>query len=89
MNQIAYEGGPGDTLEQAVIIRGAANHAQGVGAEYRYLEQTFGQRGVDWTLDRQVLLQVEGRPYDEMRIHLADGTRRVVYFDLSDFFGRF
>ncbi|MBC7222818.1 MAG: hypothetical protein H5T59_00830 [Anaerolineae bacterium] len=85
---VTYEGGDGATLEQAIVIRGAPNHLAGVEAEYAYLERAFGQRGRDWHLAMQTLHMVGDRPYDEMRILLADGTEKPVYFDLSDFFGK-
>ncbi|MGQ9585877.1 MAG: hypothetical protein ACUVXG_10820 [Anaerolineae bacterium] len=89
MGGVTFEGGPGNTVEAAVVIRGAADHLQGVAAEYGYLTSEFGRRGVDWQLEQQALLKVGGRYYDEMRLRLADGTRQMVYFDLSEFFGRF
>lgn len=88
IGDITYEGGDGRALEGAIAIRGAPNCLAGVAAEYAYLERAFGQQGRDWQLERQVLHVVEGRPYDEMRIRLADGTEETLYFDLSDFFGK-
>ena len=54
---ITFEGGPGDTMERAVIIRGVSDHALGVEAEYRYLAQAFGRRGRDWEPIGQELLE--------------------------------
>jgi hypothetical protein len=85
---ITFEGGPGDTVERAVIIRGAANHVAGVAAEYQHLAEKFGRRGVDWQLKTQTLLEQGGHRYDEMHIVLADGTPRTVFFDLTEFFGK-
>ena len=39
---ITFEGGPGDTIERAVIIRGAPNETLGVAAEYQYLAGSLG-----------------------------------------------
>jgi len=89
MDGIAFEGGPGDTVERAIVIRGAGNDCLGVEAEYQYLVREFGRRGVYWQLERQSLLTVDDRRYDEMRIRLSDGTQKVIYFDISDFFGEF
>ena len=86
---ITFEGGPGDTLETAIVIKGAADHMAGVAAEYHYLEKTFGRRQVDWRILRQSLVRREGKAYDLMQIELANGTRKDIYFDLSDFFGKF
>lgn len=86
---ITYEGGGGETLDEAIRIRGALDHMAGVKAEYAYLEEIFGEPGTDWMLEMQILHFVDERPYDELRICLADGTRKALYFDLSDFFGKF
>ncbi len=88
MGDITFSGGPGDTLQTAIVVRGAPNTMAGIRAEYSYLEALFGRKGVDWQLERQVLLFSAGRPYDEMRLRLADGTLRTVYFDITDFFGK-
>lgn len=86
---ITYEGGKGESLEEAIRVLGAPDHMAGVEAECAYLEQAFGRPGADWTLEMQLLHFVDGHPYDELRIRLADGTRKSCYFDLADFFGKF
>jgi hypothetical protein len=78
----------GETIEKAIVIRGAANHVAGVQAEYQWLEGAFGRRGRDWKLQKQSLLESGGRRYDQMDIELADGTRRTVFFDITEFFGK-
>ena len=85
---VTFEGGPGDTIETAVIIRGAPDEALGVGAEYRYLAQQFGQPGVDWELVGQELLESARRRYDKVHVKLADGTERTIFFDITGFFGK-
>jgi hypothetical protein len=100
---ITFEGGPGDTIERAVIIRGAPNNALGVEAEYRYLAWKFlgveaeyrylawkfGRPGIDWELVGQGLVESAGHcKYDKMHIKLADGTQRTIYFDITEFFGK-
>ena len=85
---IIFEGGPGDVIERAVIIRGAPNEALGVEAEYRYLARKFGRPGVDWELVGQGLLDRGRHKYDEMHIKLAGGTQRTIFFDITQFFGK-
>jgi hypothetical protein len=85
---ITFEGGPGDTMERAVIIRGVSDHALGVEAEYRYLAQLFGRPGRDWEPIGQELVESGDRYYDEMHVRLSDGTRRSVFFDITEFFGK-
>lgn len=79
----------GDTPETAVVVEGAANGMEGVKAEYEYLAGKFGEKGTDWDLTMQSLVQHEGRMYDRMDVELADGTAHTVYFDISGFFGKF
>lgn len=85
---IIFESGPGDTIERAVLIRGAANHMAGVAAEYQYLDERFGERGVDWNLETQVRLEVGDRSYDELHVKLSDGTKQKIIFDVSEFLGK-
>lgn len=86
---ITFEGGPGDSLQTAVVIKGAPDHMAGVAAEYQYLENTFGRPQADWRLLKQSLIRRQGRAYDLMQIELSNGARKEIYFDLSDFFGKF
>ena len=85
---ISLTGGPGDTPETAVVIIGAANSMAGVAAEYHYLERQFGRRQVDWRLKRQSVRRFQGKIYDAMEIELADGSRKTIFFDISEFFGK-
>lgn len=85
---VTLSGGPGDTLQTAIIIHGAPNEMAGIHAEYLCLEALFGREDVDWQLEWQALLSSAGRYYDEMRLRLADGTSRTIYFDITDFFGK-
>ncbi len=85
---VTFDGGPGDTPEKAVIIRGAADGVAGVEAEYRYLRDKFGQQNRDWRLGRQALMRKGDRILDVMQLVLADGSKRTVYFDITEFFGK-
>ncbi len=86
--KITYKGGPGDTPATAVIISGAINSIAGVSAEYRYLRQKFGRENVDWNMRRQSVLQQDGKVYDQMELDLKDGSRKTVFFDIGEFFGK-
>jgi hypothetical protein len=83
---IRFEGGSGDSPEEAVIIKNADNHSDGVSAEYQYLRMKFGKRDLHWKLILQVLLRGE-KPIDRLTIELADGTIKQIHFDTSEFFG--
>jgi hypothetical protein len=81
---IVFEGGPGDTIETAVIIRGAPSHLVGILAEYRYFAQRF--RKASCQVVGQTLHHHSGRYYDRMEVKLNDGTGHIIFFDITDFF---
>jgi hypothetical protein len=86
--KITFKGGPGDTPETAVVISGAPNSRVGIDAEYYYLMKKFGQPNVDWKLKRQSVLHKNGRHYDRMEIELKDGSKKTIFFDITEFFGK-
>ena len=86
---VTFGGGDGGSLQDAVVIHGAANSLVGIRAEYRYLASRFGSRGTDWELDHQAMRQApEGRSFDVMTITLEDGTQQTVFFDITEFFAK-
>jgi len=87
--KITFKGGPGDTLKTAVVILGAPNSRVGISAEYYFLEKVFGPQNVDWKLDRQSVLRDQGKVYDRMEIELKSGGKKTIFFDITDFFGKF
>jgi hypothetical protein len=84
---IRFVGGSGDSREDAIIIKNAANHRAGVDAEYLYLQKRFGARDSHWRLVFQMLLKGE-KPMDRLSIELTGGTIKDIYFDVSEFFGK-
>ena len=84
---IIFAGGSGDSQEDAIVIKNAANHRAGVVAEYLYLKKRFGARDSQWRLVSQMLLKGE-KPVDRLSIELTDGTIKDIYFDVSEFFGK-
>jgi len=86
--EVNFKGGLGDTIEQAIVIQGASSHVSGVMAEYKYLDEKFGLRNVAWQVEEQTLLNFEHSRYDKIKIMLLDGTLKVLYFDITDFFGK-
>ena len=78
----------GESIEDAIIIH-APNSRIGVAKEYEWVRKHFGQPNVDWILGFQQLLDEGDRFYDLLHIRLADGTEKDIYFDITDFFGKF
>ena len=80
--------GSGQSKEDPIRIKGVENNFSNVMLEYSYLESKFGKRGKDWELERQSLVEENGRYYDEMVLKFPDGTRKIIYFDVTRFFGK-
>ena len=72
----------GSTKEQAIIIN-APNEKLGVDAEYDYLNLHYPE----WELVEQTLCFSDDKPYDIMSIILPDGSKKDVWFDISNFYG--
>ena len=87
-NFISFEGGPGDSKENAVVIY-APDTILGVLCEYQYVGNQCGIRNRDWKLHMQSLISGNGKNYDVLDIEMKDGTRRSFYFDITDFYGKF
>ncbi|MFX1561715.1 MAG: hypothetical protein ACFFDP_00205 [Promethearchaeota archaeon] len=73
-----------------IQISGISTNFEAIKAEYEYLNQTFGKRGAEWKLERQVLIQAPNeRMCDVLHIELADGTKVEVWFDITPYFGKY
>ena len=78
------------TSEDPIKIAGVSTNFEAIRAEYEYLTQKFGTRQKEWRLETQALItSPNGRMCDLMTIVLADGTKVEVWFDITDYFGRF
>ncbi len=76
-------------MDDPIVISDVAGHIDAVDSEYVYLRSHFGQRGVDWKLKTQSLLEHNGRMIDAMNIETTDGSKLVVYFDITKYWGQF
>lgn len=85
---IEFLGGDGSSQKQAILIHGAKGENDGVAAEYKYLELLYGAEGERWNRSEQSLLEDNGRSYDELDFTL-DGKRVSIYFDITEYFGKF
>ena len=85
---VNYSGHEGKSIDDAIIISDVDNHFDGINAEYRYIENSYGRRGVDWRMIRQELLNENQKVYDRILIQLTDQTEISLYFDLTEFFGK-
>ena len=77
-------------MENAIIIKNAKNTNEGVAAEYAYVTQLYGSRGLDWDLVYQEGLTVENRTYDKLVIRIeSSGEEKSIFFDITSFYGKF
>lgn len=79
-----YGGGDGLSCATRVIIH-ADNEIAGVNAEYAWLDSRYPgyERGM------QSLGKCAASPADILHVKTADGREFDVYFDISEYFGRF
>lgn len=87
VENVTFSGGNGSSFEKAIIVK-AKNSTDGIGAEYKYLDQKYGRRGVDWQLIQQSLSHKNNKPFDVLKIKYK-GKVVNVYFEISSFFGKF
>jgi hypothetical protein len=84
---LVVTGGPGDSLQSAIVIKKTPKGLSAAGAELLFLKR-FGERGTDWTLKHQDLVQVDSKTYDTYEVVLADGSERSLFFDITEWLSR-
>jgi hypothetical protein len=73
----------GSSYAKAIIIR-ETSETTGVAAEYKWLREHYP----GYKMRSQSLSQHDGKPYDILKIKWKH-KKMSVYFDISDFFGKF
>lgn len=81
---IVFSGGDGRSMETAVVISGARNTLEGVFGEGYWTWKNHP----GWQKTRQSLLNRDGKRYDLITNKLPDGSQAEIYFDITDFFGK-
>ncbi len=79
----------GISPKEAIVILGAKNDFEAVSAEYKYLEKKFGKLGKDWDLVKQSLIHDDDKYYDRFHLLFSNGDQKVIYFDITEFFGKY
>lgn len=77
-------GGTGQSLEDAIILHHLPM-AYAVGIENSLLNTLAKARGFRWRLERQYLMEKDGRHYDRMDIMTAPGGAATYYFDITEY----
>ncbi len=89
LKHIRFEGGDGSSLVRAVTIKNAKNGYQGIQAQSLYIENRYGIRNLDWRMKSQELKQERNKTFDKITIErIAAQKEAVIYFDISDFYGK-
>lgn len=79
----SFSGGDGSTQDAAVIVH-ARTEALGIKAEYAWIRAHWPGA----TRGRQALGMKASHFYDSLTITDATGRERIVYFDISEYFGK-
>jgi hypothetical protein len=73
----------GESLEAAVLVP-ADNEEDGIAWENNWIYEHHGR----FRRRSGGLASLNGRRYDVLTVELSDHTERVLYFDITDFYGR-
>ena len=84
---IKFNENGGDSLANAIVIN-ALDTISGIAEEHRYIEQFCStlHTGVE-AIDQSLIIERK-KQYDKFLILLEDGSKRVLYFDISSFIGK-
>jgi len=74
----------GSSFEKAIFIK-ETSEGSGVDAEYAWIRDKYPGSKVNG----QALVNHNNKPYDVIHITTSDGTKTDVYFDISNFYGKF
>lgn len=74
----------GSSYEKAIVIQ-ETSETKGVSAEYGWLKKKYP----GYKMQSQALNFKDKKPYDILNIETSDGEKKAVYFDISNFFGKF
>ena len=85
---VNYSANEGNSIDDAIRITEVNDHFEGIDAEYLFIEDRFGKRGVGWKLVKQELLNEKQQVFDKITIELADQNVKSLYFNLTAFFGK-
>ena len=73
----------GSNYENAIVIK-AKNETEGVAAEYKWLREKYP----GYKLIEQSLSNEGKKHYDILKIQTKEGEEKSIYFDITNFFGK-
>lgn len=86
--EVRYSGGDGSSPEKAVVVH-APDKPTGIRAEYLWIGDRFGTRGIDYDhTSKDLVFGQEGHVYDVHHLTIAFGLggEVEVWFDISGWF---
>lgn len=73
-----------------IIKINATSAIAGIGIEYEYLESKFGKRDIAWKIKERSHSEIaSGHHIEAFKIITNDNIERIVYFDITSFYGKF
>jgi hypothetical protein len=73
----------GSSFEKAIILTEKSEEA-GINAEYAWINNNY----TGYSINGQALKNYDGKHYDVFNITLADGSKKDIYFDISNYYGK-
>jgi len=86
--KIWFEGGSGESVDEAIVIRGASHDLVGTWVEFAFLDDRFGQMGRDWKRKLHGHGTYGDREVDTVRLEMPNGEQLTLYFDITESFGK-
>jgi hypothetical protein len=83
---IVFDGGDGSSSDSAVVIKGARNTREGLEAQSLWVGKNY------WGWQRHArhpVAKVKERVLDPVEFRTPQGEVRTVFFDVSEFYGKF
>jgi hypothetical protein len=74
----------GSSVATAIQLPGVQHETEGVKAEYAYIQKNFP----GWKPKMQTLLSDKGRQYDSIEIVGPGGATKMIFFDITAWFGK-
>lgn len=84
---VGNEDSGGSSPDTAIVIK-AQNSMEGISQEYQHLEKRFGSQNNAWKMLSRGHRAHGDRVIDWFNIQLEDGSHRIVYFDITSFYGK-
>jgi hypothetical protein len=90
LTNVTYEGGDGKSIENLILIKNAENELNGVASEYAYISKIYGEKTINWKLLNQATSNFNKRKLDIITIQTIPQNETIsLYFDITEFYGKF